>query len=139
MQPDHQEPKHGTIESVFASCSSEKKKGDISTSAIDESLQITESDETTCCSTDEPLESLSPFSSSATAAAATETLLFPHTLAVPQKNHHPHLEKISSVSSTFEERLIRKISNFQSRSISMSETKIVTDSKFPGASLQEIL
>jgi hypothetical protein len=35
MQPDDKEPKHGTIESFFGSCSSEKQKGDISTSAID--------------------------------------------------------------------------------------------------------
>ena len=56
MQPDHQEPKRGTIESFFGSCSSEKKKGDISTSTIDESLQITESDETACCLTGTPKE-----------------------------------------------------------------------------------
>ncbi len=40
MQPDQEEPKRGTVESFFGSCSYEKKKGDISTSTIDESLQI---------------------------------------------------------------------------------------------------
>ena len=42
MQPDDKEPTRDTIESPFCSCSSEKKKGDISTSAIDKFLQITE-------------------------------------------------------------------------------------------------
>ena len=56
----------------FGSCSFEKTKGDISISAIGESLQITESNETASCSTDESFESPSPLSSSATAAAATE-------------------------------------------------------------------
>ena len=68
-----------------------------------------------------------------------KALLFSHTSAVPQKNYHSQLQKISSISSTFREQLIKKISKFQSRSISMSRTKIVTDSKFSDASLQEIL
>ena len=68
----------GTIESsLWLMFFRKKKKGDISTSAIDESLQITESNETAYCSTDESFESPSPFSSSATAAAATETPFIP--------------------------------------------------------------
>ena len=73
MQPDDKEPTRDTIESPFCSCSSEKKKGDISISAIDKFLQITEWGGTACCSTDEPSGSSSPFSSAATAVAATET------------------------------------------------------------------
>jgi hypothetical protein len=38
MQTDDRAPKRGTIKSFFGSCSSEKKKGNISTSAIDYSL-----------------------------------------------------------------------------------------------------
>jgi len=38
MQSDDKEPKRGTIESVFGSCSSEIKKSDLFTSAIDKSL-----------------------------------------------------------------------------------------------------
>ena len=57
----------------MGSCSFEKKKGDISTSTIDESLQITELGETACYSTDETLEPPSPLSSLVTTAAATET------------------------------------------------------------------
>ncbi len=56
MQPNDKEPKRDTIESFFGSGSSKKKKGDISTSAIDKSLHIAESHETACCSTDEPSE-----------------------------------------------------------------------------------
>ena len=41
----------------LAHARSKKSKGDISTSAIGESLQITESNETACCSTDESFES----------------------------------------------------------------------------------
>jgi hypothetical protein len=36
-------------------------------------------------------------------------LLILQILAVPQKNHHPHLEKGHSLSNTFGEWLIRKI------------------------------
>ena len=69
----------------FGSCSFEKTKGDISTLAIGESLQITESNETVCCSTDESLGSPSPFSSSTTAAAATEIPFIPSYVSCSSK------------------------------------------------------
>ncbi|CAF3406740.1 unnamed protein product [Rotaria sp. Silwood2] len=47
-----------------------EKQVDTSTSTTDEFAQITESDETACCSTAEAAESSSPFSSSRTTAAA---------------------------------------------------------------------
>ncbi len=73
MQPDDKEPTRDTIELLFCSCYSEKKKGDISVSAIDKFLQITEWGRTACCSTDEPSESPSPYPSSPTAVTVTET------------------------------------------------------------------
>ncbi len=62
-------------------------------------------------------------------------LLIPQTLSISRKNHYLHLEKVYSLSGIFGERLIRKISNFQSRSILIRRSKVVRDSKFPDASL----
>ena len=73
----------------FGSCSFEKKRSDISTSVIGESLQITESNQTGCCSTDESLGSPSPFSSSATAAAATEIPVIPSYASCSSKEPLP--------------------------------------------------
>ena len=89
IQADHQEPKRGTIESFFDSYSFEKTKGDVSTSTIGESLQITESNETACCSTDESFESPSSFSSSATAATATEIPFIPSYVSCSSKEPSP--------------------------------------------------
>jgi len=58
MQPDDKEPKLGVIHSFFRSSFKKRKVVD-STSTIDTSSQITETDEIVCCSTDKPLESTS--------------------------------------------------------------------------------
>ena len=58
MSPGDKEPKHSTIHS-FLNSPLEKKKVNISTSTTNESSQITESDGTTCHSTDKSPESLS--------------------------------------------------------------------------------
>jgi hypothetical protein len=78
MESHDKEPKCGTIKSFLGSCSAEEKKGHISTSVIDESLQLAESDETACCSTGEPSESLS-------AVAATENLFIPSEISCSSK------------------------------------------------------
>jgi hypothetical protein len=68
MQPGDKEPKRGLIHSFFR-LSFKKKKVNSSTSSstaastMDISSQITESDEISCCSTDKPLESPPPSSS----------------------------------------------------------------------------
>ena len=63
MQPNDKEPKHGVIHSFFRSSFKKRKVVD-STSTIDTSSQITETDEIVCCSTDKLLESTSPKTSS---------------------------------------------------------------------------
>ena len=63
MLPGDKELKCSTIHSFFNSCF-KKKKVDTFTSTTDESSQITESNETTCHSTDKSPESLSSSSPS---------------------------------------------------------------------------
>ncbi len=89
MQPDDKSLNVVLLSRFFDSCSSEKKKGGISTSAIDKFLQITKSDVAACCSTDEISESPSLFSSSATAVAATETPFSPSDINCSSKESPP--------------------------------------------------
>jgi hypothetical protein len=87
MEPDDKEPKRGTLHSFFRS-SFKKKKLDITTSYIDESSQIQESDTIACCSTNKPLKSVSPSvpipSSSPISSTTTTTSLSPSTATSPR-------------------------------------------------------
>jgi hypothetical protein len=73
------------VRPFFSSCSSERKKGDSFASAIDESLQITESGETACCSTNELYESPSLFSSSVTVVATSKIFFIPSDISCLSK------------------------------------------------------
>jgi hypothetical protein len=71
MLLNDKEPKRGLIE-LFLTHALPKKKVDISTSAADKFLQITESDETACYSTNDLSDYPSQFSSSSAAVGTTK-------------------------------------------------------------------
>ena len=85
---------NGILLSWFLLMLFRKKKDDISTSAIDEFLRITESDETACCPTNELSDAPSPFTSSETSVQTSETTFFPSDISCSPNYHDYHLKQI---------------------------------------------